>query len=67
MQKGYKFTKSQENIDLFLYTNDIKILAKNRKEQESFIQTIRIYNKYIGREFGIEKCAVLRMKKGIEK
>ena len=42
--------------------DDIKLFAKNEKELETLIQTIRIYSKDIGMEFRIEKCALLIMK-----
>ena len=44
--------------------DDIKLFAKNEKDQETLIQTIRIYNQDIGMEFGIEKSAILIMKSG---
>ena len=37
-------------------------LQKGKKEMETLIQTIRIYNQTIGMEFGIEKYAILTMK-----
>ena len=40
------------------------ICEKNVKELETLIQTIRIYRQDIGMEFGIEKCAMLLMKRG---
>ena len=45
-----------------LHIYKIKIFAKNKKELETLIQTIRIYSQDIGMEFGIEKCAMLIMK-----
>ena len=36
-----------------------KLFAKNRRELETLIQTVRIYSQDIGIEFGIEKCAML--------
>ena len=48
--------------DLFKLSDDIKLFAKNEKELKSLIQTIRIYSKNIGMEFGEEKCAMLIMK-----
>ena len=39
-----KFTKSQEKINQFFYKDDIKLFAKNGKELETFIQTMRIYS-----------------------
>ena len=52
--------------------DDIKILVKNEKEQETLIETIRLHSQDIEIEFGIEKWVMLVMKekketmKGIE-
>ena len=47
-----------------MYMDDIKLFAKNERELETQIKTIRIYSQDIGIEFRIEKCAVLIMKSG---
>ena len=47
-----------------MYMGDIKLLAKNEKELETLIHTVRIYNQNIGMEFGIEKCVMLVIKSG---
>ena len=47
-----------------MYIDEIKLFAKNKKELETLIQTVRIYNQDIGMELGIEKCAMLAMKSG---
>ena len=47
-----------------MYMDDIKLFAKNEKELETLIHTIRIYSQDIGMEFGIEKWALLVMKSG---
>ena len=47
--------------------NDIKNFAKNEKQLETMVQTIRIYSQDIGMEFGIEKCAMLVIKRGEKK
>ena len=59
---GYKLSRSQEKINHLMYMDDIKLFAKNLKEMETLINTIRIYRQDIGMEFGIEKCALLVMK-----
>ena len=41
---GYKFHKSQKNINLLMYMDAIKLLAKNEKELETLIQAVRKYN-----------------------
>ena len=38
--------------------DDIQIFAKNEKELETLIQTIRIDSQDIGIEFWIENCAI---------
>ena len=44
--------------------DDIKLFAKNERELDTLIQSVRIYSQDIGTEFGIEKCAILVMKSG---
>ena len=44
--------------------DDIKLSAKNEKELETLIHTVRIYSQDKGMEFGIEKCPVQVMKSG---
>ena len=61
---GYKLSKLQEKINHLMYMGDIKLSAKNEKELETLIHTVRIYSQDIGMEFGIEKCAMLVMKSG---
>ena len=46
-----------------MYMEDIKLFAKNEKELETLIHTVGIYSQDIGMEYGIEKCALLIMKK----
>ena len=61
---GYKLSSSQEKVNHLMYMDDIKLFAKNEKELETLIHTVRIYSRDIGMEFGIEKCAMLVMKSG---
>ena len=42
--------------------DNIKLFAKNEKELETLIHTVRIYIQDIGKKFGIEKCTMLVMK-----
>ena len=61
---GYKFSKSPETINHLIYIDDIKLFAKNEKQLETLIHSVRIYSQDIGMEFGIEKCAMRVMKSG---
>ena len=40
------------------------MFAKKEQELESIIQAVRLYSDDIGMKFGIEKCAMLIMKRG---
>ena len=44
--------------------DDLKLDASNENSLESLIQTVRVVGNDIGMEFGVEKCAVLTMKRG---
>ena len=61
---GYKLSRSQEKVNHLIYMDGIKLFAKNEKELETIIHTVRIYSRDIEIEFDIEKCAMLVMKSG---
>ena len=44
--------------------DDLKLYASNEKSFESLIQTVRVFSNDIGMELGVEKSAVLTVKKG---
>ena len=44
--------------------DDLKLYSKSEKALDSLIQTVRIFSTDIGMQFGIDKCAMLVMKKG---
>ena len=46
--RGCKFPKSQEKINHLIYIDDIKLFAKNEKELETLIHTVRIYSQDLG-------------------
>ena len=61
---GYKLIRSQGKVNHLMYMDDIKLFAKNEKELETLIHTVRIYSRETGIGVGIEKCAMLAMKSG---
>ena len=44
--------------------DDLKLLSCNGKELNLLVQTIHVFSKDIGMEFGIEKCAMLMIETG---
>ena len=61
---AYEFSGSKVKINHLLFMDDLKLYSRNEKELDSLVQTIRIFSKDIGMEFGIEKCAMLVIEKG---
>ena len=55
---GYEF-QTAETINHVLFVDDLKLYSKN-----SLVLTVRIFSEDIGMQFGIDKCAMLVMKKG---
>ena len=53
---GFKLSKSQEKINHLMYMDDINLFAKNEKELETLIKTVRIYSQDIGMKFGIKNA-----------
>ena len=62
-EAGYTFGNG-EKINHLLFMDDLKLYAKNEKALDSLVQTVRIFSTDIGMEFGLDKCAVLTMKRG---
>ena len=44
--------------------DDLKLYSKSERGLDSLVQTVRIFSVDTGMQFGIEKCAMLVMKKG---
>jgi hypothetical protein len=64
---GFKLTKSTK-INHQFYMDDLKLYGSNKKEIEDLLSITENFSKDICMDFGIDKCAVLEVKKGkIEK
>ena len=64
MKDGYHLRKNRPRVNHLLYMDDLKLYAKDKKELNTLIQTVRVFSKDIGMDFGIEKCAMIQMKRG---
>ena len=63
-RNGYSFSRTKEKMNHLLYTDDLKIFAKEEAGLDSLLQTVRVFSSDIGLEFGIKKYAILIMKRG---
>ena len=61
---GYGLVNNRGKINHLLYVDELKLYGKNLEELDSLVKTVRIYSKDIGIELGIEKYAMIEMKKG---
>ena len=61
---GYEFSESKDKINHLLFMDDLKLYSQSEKGLDSLVQTVCVFSKDIGMEFGIEKCAMLVMEKG---
>ena len=60
----YQFSESKEKINHLVFMDDLKVHGRGEKGLDSLVQTVCVFSKDIGMEFGIEKCAMLVMEKG---
>ena len=44
--------------------DDLKLFAKGKNQIDSLVQTVHIFSKDTGMQFGIKKCGVLIMERG---
>ena len=58
------FLRSKEKINHLFFVDDWKLCSRNEKRLDKLVQTGHVFSKDIGMEFGIEKCAMLVIKKG---
>ena len=52
------FQEAKRRLIIFLSMVDLKLYSCSEKELDSLVQTISVFSKDIGMEFGIEKCAM---------
>ena len=61
----YEFSESKEKIDHLLFMDDLKLYSQREKGLDSLVQTVGVFIEDIGTKFGIEKCGMLVMEKGL--
>ena len=62
-EAGYIYAKNTK-VNHLLFMDDLKLYARSECQLDSLIQSVRIFSNDIGMKFGIEKCAVLVIKRG---
>ena len=60
---AYEFSESKERINHLFFKDDLKLYSRSKNGLDSLAQAVRVFSEHGGMEFGIEKCAMLVMKK----
>ena len=63
-KEGYSLGKDRAKLNYLLFMDDLKLYGKDKDQLDSLVQTVRIFSSDIGMTFGIEKCAMVEMKRG---
>ena len=63
---GYPFGCDGKLLNHLLFMDDLKVFGKSEREMEALVELVRVYSNDIGMEFGIDKCAVLVMERGMK-
>ena len=63
---GYSFGETGEKINHLLFMDDLKLFGRNMDEVNKLCNVVHKFSKDIGMEFGMSKCAVLEMRKGVK-
>ena len=63
-KEGYLLGAQRGKVNQLLFMDDLKLYAKDIRQLDSLVQTVRIFSNDIGMEFGIQKCAMLELKRG---
>ena len=63
-KEGYLLGAQRGKFNHLLFMDDIKLFAKDIRQLDSLVQTVRIFSNDTGMEFGIQKCAMVQLKRG---
>ena len=64
--KAYDFSNSKEQISHLLHMDELKLYWKTEKGLDLIMQTVRSFTYDMCMEFGIEKCTIFFLKRGIK-
>ena len=63
---GYRFGEAGKKINHLLFMDDLKLYGSTMEEVEKLCSVVHKFSGDIGMEFGMDKCAVLEMKAGVQ-
>ena len=63
---GYKLGQEGRKINHLLFMDDLKLYGRDEEEIKKLCAVVHKFSKDIGMEFGMDKCAVLEIKSGVQ-
>ena len=63
--EGYKLKDGRGKVNHLLFMDDLKLFDKDEAQIESLIDTVQVVSSDIGMEFGIKKCGLLFLRRGV--
>uniref|UniRef100_A0A1X7SMI5 Reverse transcriptase domain-containing protein n=1 Tax=Amphimedon queenslandica TaxID=400682 RepID=A0A1X7SMI5_AMPQE len=64
-EAGYELKDGGGKVNHLLFMDDLKLFGKNETQIESLVDTVQLVSRDVGMEFGIKKCGVLCLKRGV--
>ena len=65
LESGYRFKDEGKTcVNHLWYMDDLKLFAGNERGLHSLLHTVRVCSSDIAMEFGVDKCAVILLKRG---
>ena len=64
LKQGYSFVKEKERLNYLLFMDDLNLCGSIDKEIDRPVKVVTIVSGDIRMQFGFDKCAVLKMKRG---
>ena len=67
IEAGYRFSGSRDKVNHLLFMDDLKLYGKDEEELDLLVSKVKEYSDDIGMQFGLDKCGVLVVEKGVKK
>ena len=61
---GYQAHGTERKISHLLYMDDLKLLGRNENDSKNEMKVVQTISKDINMNFGLEKCAIICLKRG---
>ena len=62
---GYDLAENLR-LTIFFFVNDLKLFRKSKDQIDSLVQTVQLLSKDIRLKFGLKKCSVLSIDRGMK-